>query len=339
MTTNEFMLNLHKTLLEKTYGKDNHKLSDSTASAYLKTLFNLHDKVPFKSLTFLRNTDVIEKKLTDYAESTKKTIYASLASILSLYKDKPAYKATHKYYYDKMMTKAEEAKKVDTAEKTETQEKNWVGWEKIEEKRKELADEVAKFADKKKVSPSEYSHLLKLLVLSLYVDVPPRRNQDYLDMLVVHSLKKGFTEDSSKNYLVVKKKVPTEFVFNKYKTNKKYGRQTVAIPEKLAGVVGEYLKHRPTTAEEKTAKVFPLLVAHDGKQLTQPNSITRVLNSIFEKNIGSSMLRHIYLSNKMNISEMKSDAHDMAHSLNEQQKYLKQDSANQPPASEVKPSQ
>jgi hypothetical protein len=322
MATNEFMLNLHKTLLDKTYGKDNHKLSDSTASAYLKALFNLHDKKPFKSLTFLRNTEEIEKKLVDYAESTKKTIYASLASVLSIYKDKPAYKATHKYYYDKMMTKAEEAKKIDTAEKTETQEKNWVGWEEVEKKRKDMADEIAKFVDNKKVSPTEYGQLLKYLVLSLYVDVPPRRNQDYLDMLVGMPTK-TFAESPDKNYLIIKKKVPTEFIFNKYKTNKKYGRQTVAIPETLGKVITAYLKHRPTTADEKKAKVFPLLVFHDGKPLVQANAITRVLNSVFDKNIGSSMLRHMYLSNKMNISEMKADAHDMGHSLNEQQKYLK----------------
>ena len=124
--------------------------------------------------------------------------------------------------------------------------------------------------------------------------------------------------------------MPTEFVFNKYKTSKKYGRQTVAIPTGLAGIITSYLKHRPTTSEEKAAKEFPLLVSHDGKPLSQANAITRVLNSVFDKNIGSSMLRHIYLSNKMDISEMKADAHDMGHSLNEQQKYLKADTKETP---------
>jgi hypothetical protein len=92
----------------------------------------------------------------------------------------------------------------------------------------------------------------------------------------------------------------------------------------LVNIINMYLKHRtPATGEDKKAKEFPLLVAHNGTPITQANAITRILNGVFEKKIGSSMLRHIYLSSKMNIDEMKDDATAMGHSLNEQQKYLK----------------
>lgn len=332
MMTNEFMLNLHKTLLEKTYGKDNHKLSDSTVSAYLKTLYMLNDKKPFKSLTFLRNTEAVEKKMAEYAESTKKTIYSSIASVLSLYKDKPAYKAIHKFYYDKMMEKANVAKEADTAKKTEKQEEAWIGWGDVEKKRGEMKEEVSKFAGNKKVSNAEYLNLLNHLVLSLYVDVPPRRNQDYLDMKVYYAGAKEKLDyvDRDYNWLLIRKKVPVQFIFNKYKTSKKYGTQKVDIPEHLAGVITAYLKHRPTTPEEKKDKQFHLLVGADGKHLTQPNAITRILNNVFGKNVGSSMLRHIYLSHKMDISDMKNDADAMGHSLTEQMKYLKEASPTQP---------
>ena len=331
-STNEYMLNLHKTLLERK-DKEGRSLSDTTVSAYLKTLFMLNDKKPFKSLTFLKKTEDVEKKIVAYAESTKKTIYASVASVLSLYKHNPAYKATHKYYYDKMMDKAKEAEKIDTAEKTETQDKNWIGWGQVEQKKNELSENVLKFVKTKKISPTEYGHLLKHLVLSLYVDVPPRRNQDYLDMFVVTPTKK-FVEDKDKNYLVMDKKSPKELVFNKYKTSKKYGRQTIAIPDTLKETIVAYLKHRPTTSEEKKAKTYPLLISQDGKPINQTNAITRIMNSVFGKNIGSSMLRHIYLSSKMDIAGMKADANAMGHSLNEQQKYLKSDAPTDSESSE-----
>ena len=37
------------------------------------------------------------------------------------------------------------------------------------------------------------------------------------------------------------------------------------------------------------------------------------------------MLRHIYLSTKYNIDEMKRDSNAMGHSLNEQRQYMKDD--------------
>jgi hypothetical protein len=333
------MLNLHKSLLEKTYGKENKKLSETTASAYLKTLWMLNDKKPFTALTFLKKKDVIDKKVGEYAESTQKTIYSTIASVLSLYKDKSAYKAIHKFYYDKMMDKAKVAKETDTAQKTDTQKENWIGWGDVEKKRAEIGEEVAKIG--KKASSTEFGHLLKHLVLSLYIDVPPRRNQDYLDMMVYYAGAKEKLDyvDRDYNWLLIRKKVPVQFIFNKYKTSKKYGTQKVDIPEHLAKVITEYLKHRPTTPEEKKDKQFPLLVNSEGQHLNKPNSITRLLNGVFEKNIGSSMLRHIYLSNKMNISDMKNDAEAMGHSLTEQMKYLKEECPTEHPASEGSVSQ
>jgi len=47
------------------------------------------------------------------------------------------------------------------------------------------------------------------------------------------------------------------------------------------------------------------------------------------------MLRHIYLSHKMDISDMKKDAENMGHSLTEQMKYLKEASPTEPPSSEA----
>ena len=47
----------------------------------------------------------------------------------------------------------------------------------------------------------------------------------------------------------------------------------------------------------KTSNI-PFLVYNDGKEFNKINSITRILNKIFDKKIGSSMLRHIFLTDK-----------------------------------------
>jgi hypothetical protein len=51
--------------------------------------------------------------------------------------------------------------------------------------------------------------------------------------------------------------------------------------------------------------------------IEKSQEITRILNKIFGKNIGSSMLRTLYLSNKYSnvIEELKSDTKEMSTSL------------------------
>jgi len=69
---------------------------------------------------------------------------------------------------------------------------------------------------------------------------------------------------------------------------------------------------------------FRLLVNNDGSSLPSVNSMTRLLNRALGKNIGSSMLRHIYLTSKYKDvkNEMKDDAKDMAHSVSQQKDYV-----------------
>ena len=84
-------------------------------------------------------------------------------------------------------------------------------------------------------------------------------------------------------------------------------------------MISEYLKFHPL----KKNATFKFLVSSDGTPITAVNAITRILNKIFEKRVGSSMLRHIFLSTKYDIKEMEKDANAMGHSVEEQKKYMK----------------
>jgi integrase len=59
--------------------------------------------------------------------------------------------------------------------------------------------------------------------------------------------------------------------------------------------------------------------------MTTVNVITRILNKLFGKNIGSSMLRHSYLSKKYGkvLEEMAEDADLMAHDDSTQKTYIR----------------
>jgi integrase len=117
-----------------------------------------------------------------------------------------------------------------------------------------------------------------------------------------------------------------EFVFNKYKTAKKYQQQREKISDDLKAILAMYLKHHPIYKDKtKQKEPVPLLCTYDGKPFTASNSITRILNKIFGKRVGSSMIRHAFISSKYGkvMDEMKRDSEAMGHSLEEQRAYYK----------------
>jgi hypothetical protein len=126
------------------------------------------------------------------------------------------------------------------------------------------------------------------------------------------------------NYLDYDKK---QFIFNAYKTSRKEGQIKEDIPPELFAIIQTYLKFHPLLKGKKIIKGtnVPFLVHYDGKDLSQVNSITRILNKTFGKKVGSSLLRHIYLSSKYGntLQEMKEDATAMSHSVGMQKDYIK----------------
>lgn len=309
----DFLATLSKALVS------DRGVSESTANLYLRTLLMLNDKKPFSTLAFLKKRDAIASKLETYADSTKKGILAAIVSILSLFKDKSSYKSIYKHFYDLMMSKSKEVKEAESAragEKSEKQKENWSSWEEVKKTEEELYKEAAELMNKKHLTAPEAEKLLQCVVLSLYTKIQPRRNQDYLNMLVV----KKWSEDMSAdhNYLDL---TGNQFVFNKYKTAKKYGVQKIAIPSDLLDILVPYLKHNPLWKESKGKAAVPFLVSPGGVPITALNGITRILNKIFGKKIGSSMLRTIFLTDKYSDlkEEQEADSRAMGHSVALQQ--------------------
>lgn len=312
----EFMEDLRKKLIES------KGVADSSAKAYLRNMFMLNDKQPFTTLAFLRKKEDILAKVNAYAPSTQKTIVASIVSVLSMVKDKPTYKGIYKFYYDEMMGKAKTESEKKPNERTPKQKEIWMSWKEVCDIMEQYRKKLFAYAPKKTLTSAEYDHLLQTLILSLYVYTQPRRNQDYLNMEIV----KRWTEKmaTDRNYLVLS---TGKFVFNKYKTSKKYGKQEIDIPEQLMEVIEVYLKHHPMAKiiKGKADVEIPFLVGADGVRITAVNAITRLLNKIFGKKVGSSALRHIFLTDKYGdiLDEQKEDSAAMAHSLNQQRDYIR----------------
>lgn len=282
-------------------------LKDKSIKLYFTILKNLNDKREIKNFKFLEKPKKILDKIKDYKITTQRNILIAIVSIL-----KNLGNDLYKSYYDYMIefnNKIEDNYK--NGEKSDVQAKNWIKWDEVENKFNELNKNIKL---SKNISETQYDNILDAVILGLYVLIPPRRNKDYLNMKVS---KDGKNLDDKYNWLDMKKK---QFIFNDYKTSGTYGKQIIDINDDLINLLKKYLKYK------KDGDGY-LLVKFSGERLKSDNSITRRLNKIFGKNISSSMLRHIYLSDKYGKvnEEMKQDAEIMGHNLKMQKEYIKND--------------
>jgi len=297
-------------------------LSNSSINLYLKNLQRLNSNLPVKNLTFLNNVDDIVAKLSEYKPNTQRNYLIAIVSILGVLKDNKKYEKMYKLYSAKMNLLVDDIKKIPTEDKSESQKENWIEWNGVKEIHDKLAMDVNEFINNKTINEVQYTKLLDYMILSLYYLQAPRRNKDYQFMNVI----KTFNPELSKeiNYLVFDS---NEFYFNNYKTSTKIGQQIIKYNDTLKEVMIKYFKFHPLIKNKKLTKNSNInfLVNYDGKPINKINSITIILNRIFNKKISSSMLRHIYLSSKYkDVNEaMKNDADAMAHGLTTQKDYIK----------------
>lgn len=288
--------------------------SEITAKQYLARLRILNDGNDVKSLVFLKNKKTIEEKIGKRAESTRPSYYSAIIAAIGPYK---SYEALRNYYRRRLDATNKSLKsQIDTHEKTDTQKESMIDSEVLRKRLTELKASLVASPSSEK----EWNAYLYHLVLSLYMEMPPRRNQDYYYMYAVKKEPKTLSED--RNYYVMSK---GEFIFNKYKTSKAYGTVRLPVPETLQQTLKAYLKHYN---EFNGGAEVPLLAFFDGTRPHAVNGMTRLLHKAIGKKVGSTALRHIYLSEKYKDVldaqvDMESDRKAMSHSAGVQLEYIK----------------
>ena len=194
-------------------------------------------------------------------------------------------------------------------DKSDKQNKNWIESDKIDGIYENLRKAVT---NKSKTGAKEsYDSLLHYMILSLYVLIPPRRNLDYVLLVISSDM-----SDKKFNYLDFTKK---QFIFNNYKTQGTYESVIIDIPDDLFKVIKSYMLKHPHKAKLNNKKYhIHFLVNFYGEEIDKSTQMTKILNSIFGGlKIGSSMLRNMYLTNKYSgmMKELKSDVKDMSTSV------------------------
>ena len=284
--------------------KNKPTISASSLKTYATLLRSLyyrhHDKKAPIETDWFDNESIILADIAERPIATRKTILSALISVSP---------KSEKYKSTLMENGAKYQQWIEKQEKSETQEANWKTFDEVKKIYDEMHTNIKPILNHKgEISQSDFIRLQDFVILSLTsgVWIKPRRSADWVNM-------KLKSIDKSKHNYIEK----NQFYFNEYKTKKFYGRQNVAIPKGLNAILTRYINHNPYDY---------LLVDNDGNKITNVRLMQR-LNHIFKSKISTSMLRHIFLSDKLQnmpkLTEMIETAREMGHSVPEALQYVK----------------
>lgn len=278
----------------------NKGVSAPTIKLYLFQLRQLNGE-PLQNIDFLKDVTKNLERLSKYKTNTIRTKLIAIVAALKCLEHPDLLKE-----YTEIVKKIND--NTDNTTKSETQKENWMNKTEVMDLWKEYDKEVATFANKRKIDEKQKKILLQFMVLSLYTLISPRRNLDYGRMLIVKKITPEMSDDF--NYLDLKTKC---FYFNNYKTKKVYSQQIEQIPDTLWNVIKIYLKFHPKDCD--------FFLCSDGKPLPNSNSITLILNKIFGKKVGCSMLRNIMATSELEevqplLDKVRDKAAEMGTSMN-----------------------
>ena len=308
--------------------KKSRNIKDKSINAYLIALKKIYrivtdndnyDSSLFNNVGFLKKK--YYKKITEFLDTLKlPTRKNYLAAILVALTAKDKDDDIIKEYRNHLETIAIEYQdQISSKKKSEKLSNNWVS---MAELKKIVGRYKRNIKEKKLESKETFNNedidlYQRYLVGSLYTILPPVRN-DYADMKVISFKDYNKLKNKDNNYLVIVGKSKKFFSFGAYKTSDVYGIKMVQIPPPLNKIINKWLEHNKTDY---------FIISKQKKPITD-NGLTKLLYKTFKetgKNIGSTIIRHIYLSEKYGDvnNEKEADADAMMHGLETQKEYVK----------------
>jgi len=320
----KYLVELNSVFIDYQNIKDKFKnttlLKDISIKNYIIQLKKLKDMN-------INNIDNVKNIKDNYSCHVFKNIVTALVSYLKMNfeKNKDLIIKYKKYLID-LNNVINENKKLRL--KSIKEDKNWTSLKSLNNIikliRKDLKkNKVLLQPIKQNITKKDKTLLQNYLICCLYLYHPPRR-LDYANMNIVKFIDYDKTDITS-NFLVIKNKSNKFFVFNQYKTFGKYGAQIIKLNKKLNNSVNFFLTYFP--------KRNLLLLNTENKKYNQDvlsKKITSIFYKYLNKKIGVTMIRHIYLSDKIgsivdnqNNKLRKKLAYDMSHSEEMQDEYVK----------------
>jgi hypothetical protein len=284
----------------------------TTLDSYLARIRTMRAKLGGAELhTILLNPDTYYPQLKTAYESltTRKNI---LTVILALFKIDEALAKEHKAAHDGWkklhddLARLQEAK-VRRSEPEAKQVEKYTSYEEI----------TAKYEELRKRGPhTTERQSMQFLLLSVLVHLRPKR----ADLGHIRIYKNKDPRNTTENYMVLREKGASYLVMNLYKTSKYYQTVEEELPEGLRRDIITSLARHP--------RVF-LFAKDDGEPMsnnTYSAFVKRTFTEFFGRGTGVSLLRHIYITEKldfddMTLEEQENEAKLMLHTSGLQRRY------------------
>lgn len=238
---------------------------------------------------FLNDTTNVIHCIKDQPITTRKNRLTAIVVYLKSFQDDKYLKLIDTYA-KAMESDADKYKTIiNKQEFSDKQKKNLITMDEFKDVIDKMFDDIKreKLYKKNELDNKEYNQLQNYIVLRLYLEYPFRNN--FSDTKIISTKKE---DDGNYNYMLVRDN-SVYFILNKYKTDKKYGKKIYKLPADLSSLIRLLLKHNTSGY---------LLTKYNRKDSLSPNDLTKLLNRIFYKytgkKIGSSLLRHIRISDE-----------------------------------------
>lgn len=288
-------------------------LSDQTVISYVSLLMNIYFDATRDGDAQYVETDWYENNQEEIIRIIKTRPVSSRASILSPVSVIINDETKNKIVRDELKkTVIERQNFANSGVRSKKQEENWVSYDDIMgiwEHYLHLANAVYAMPENVQ-NPGTKLEFTKFIILSLTTGVyfPPRRSE--------WCSVKFRNYANTDNYIDIERK---KFVLNQYKTAKFYGRIEIDIPEDLMTHLNHYF-------EVVRPRGDYLLSTEKGTPVSNAR-LTTILNDIFGKKVGTSMLRHIYKTSRNmdmpTVQKLLDEARQMGHGLAQSLQYIK----------------
>jgi len=283
-------------------------LKENSLNSYLITLRRLNENQEVMNLNFLKDTENIMNQINEFKLPTQRNKLTAILVVLSAF-NKKEFDDVELYYRKQLEDRNQQyTEYINSHEKSEKQEKNWVSLDVLKKIMRKYKKEAMENPNIKTVQ--------KYLVSALYLLQPPKR-LDFSNMKIIETRK----EDNGKNnFMLNLGRNKKYFIFNEFKTDKSQGSKEVLINKELNSIINMWLK---------VNKSDDFLLNNRGQPMSS-NSLGKYITKIFEpsgKSITLNLLRNIFVTENIDleaVQKAKNMADMMDHSESTQKTvYLK----------------
>lgn len=292
-------------------------LKTNTIKQYEAQLRKLQKLFDTDDYDFLDDPKKVEEKISHLHYTSRRNVYnAVIILLMAIDKDKELIDT-----YGEMRDELNKQYQDDQASGkiSEKQKDNFVDIEELYKMLKQMENDIKPFKKREKLNQNERQLIKAYTIFSSLVRIPVRNDLAGLIFISKTTYNKLTDKEKEDNNYLVQLKNNLQYIFNEYKTAKKYKENIIDIPKDLQKILRMYMRFNDYKVGDV---IFP--ISKNG--LTQ--LLTKYSMKYMNKKISSTMIRKSYLSSKYSDmkKEIEKDSKIMGHSVSTAQKVYVKDS-------------